>query len=127
MPVAQGPRHSKTKFSPRVRMRSWRAGTYPGVKAVSLVTKRGPLKARTQSDIAMHSRRSFADFLDTPVTGITRDACAKRFAELSKRGPTTANQAFRYLRSVLSYVSHRHWEDNEPLLRHNPVNVLKYS
>jgi hypothetical protein len=90
-------------------------------------TKHGALKARTHSDIAAHSRRSFADWLDTPVTSITRDACAKRFAELSKRGPTTANQAFRYLRSVLNYASHRHWVDDEPLLRHNPVDVLKYS
>jgi integrase len=90
-------------------------------------TKHGALKARTQSDIAAHARKSFADWLDAPVTSITRDACAKRFAELSKRGPTTANQAFRYLRSVLNYASHRHWVDDEPLLRHNPVDVLKYS
>ena len=90
-------------------------------------TKNGPLKARTQMDIDAHSRRSFADWLDKPVTSITRDACADRFAELSKRGPTTANQAFRYLRSILNYARNRHWVDDEPLLRHNPVDVLNYS
>ena len=90
-------------------------------------TKNGALKVRTKSDIAAHSRRSFADWLDKPITSITRDACASRFAKLSKRGPTTANQAFRYLRSVLNYARNRHWVDDEPLLRHNPVDVLKYS
>jgi integrase len=90
-------------------------------------TKSGVLKARTQLDIAAHSRRSFADWLDKPVTSITRDACAHRFTELSRRGPTTANQAFRYLRSILNYACNRHWVDDEPLLRHNPVDVLKYS
>jgi integrase len=90
-------------------------------------TKHGSLKARTQHDIDAHSRRSFADWLDKPITAITRHACADRFAVLSQRGPTTANQAFRYLRSVLNYASNRHWVDNDPLLRHNPVDVLKYS
>jgi integrase len=90
-------------------------------------TKNGALKARTQTEINAHSRRSFADWLDKPVTSITRDACAKRFTEVSKRGPTTANQAFRYLRSVLNYANNRHWVDDEPLLRQNPVDVLKFS
>jgi integrase len=90
-------------------------------------TKNGALKARTQTEIHAHSRRSFADWLDKPVTSITRDACAKRFTEVSKRGPTTANQAFRYLRSVLNYANNRHWVDDEPLLRQNPVDVLKFS
>ncbi|MDP1692679.1 MAG: integrase family protein [Burkholderiaceae bacterium] len=90
-------------------------------------TKNGALKARTQMDINAHSRKSFADWLDKPVTSITRDACAHRFAEVSKRGPTTANQAFRYLRSILNYARNRHWVDDEPVLRQNPVDVLKYS
>jgi integrase len=90
-------------------------------------TKNGALRVRTKSDIAAHSRRSFADWLDQPITSITRDACASRFTKLSMRGPTTANQAFRYLRSVLNYARNRHWVDDEPLLRHNPVDVLKYS
>lgn len=90
-------------------------------------TKHGALKARTQKDIDAHSRKSFADWLDKPIIAITRHACADRFAALSQRGPTTANQAFRYLRSVLNYASNRHWVDDEPLLRHNPVDALKYS
>jgi integrase len=90
-------------------------------------TKNGALKVRTKLDIAARSRRSFADWLDQPITSITRDACAHRFTALSRRGPTTANQAFRYLRSILNYARNRHWVDDEPLLRHNPVDVLKYS
>lgn len=90
-------------------------------------TKNGALKARTQTEINAHSRRSFADWLDRPVISITRDACAQRFTRISKRGPTTANQAFRYLRSILNYTRSRHWVDDEPLLRHNPVDALKYS
>jgi integrase len=90
-------------------------------------TKSGALKARTQAEINAHSRRSFGDWLDRPVTSTTRDACAKRFSEVSQRGPTSANQAFRYLRSILNYTRSRHWVDDEPLLSHNPVDVLKYS
>ena len=58
---------------------------------------------------------------------ITRDACACRFAQISKRGPTTANQTIRYLRSVLDYALNRHRVGDESLLRENPVDVLKYS
>lgn len=90
-------------------------------------TKNGALRVRTQADINAHSRNSFADWLDKPIASITRDDCANRFAAVSKRGPTTANQAFRYLRSVLNYASNRYWADDEPLLRRNPVDVLKYS
>ena len=38
-------------------------------------TKNGPLRTRTKADISDHGHRSFADWLDKPITAISRDDC----------------------------------------------------
>lgn len=88
-------------------------------------TKNGPLRARTKADINYHGDKHFEDWLDKPVRAITRDACAKRFAELSKAGPASANQAFVVLRALLNFARDRYRTNDEPLLPENPVDVLK--
>lgn len=88
-------------------------------------TKNGPLRERTKADVAHHGGHSFSDWLDKPITTITRAACLARFALLSKAGPTRANQAFIVLRAVLNFARDRYRANDAPLLSENPVDVLK--
>lgn len=88
-------------------------------------TKNGPLRQRTKDDIEYHATKSFVAWIDKPVKSITRDAVAKRFAELSEAGPATANQAFVVLRALLNFARDRYRTNDEPLMVENPVDVLK--
>jgi integrase len=88
-------------------------------------TKNGPLRARIKADIVHHGNSSFADWLDRPITAITRGACLKRFALLSRSAPTRANQAFVVLRALLNFARDRYRPNDAPLVTENPVNALK--
>ena len=69
----------------------------------------------------------FGDWMDKPFYAITPAMIVERMAELTKRGATTANNAFRCLRALLNWTI-----DNEAymstdglsLLQVNPVSVL---
>lgn len=50
-------------------------------------TKHGPLKASSKADIERHVTKNFEAWADKPVALITRDACVRRFRELSARAP----------------------------------------
>jgi integrase len=67
---------------------------------------------------------SFSDWADKPITTITRDLCSARFSELSARGPTQANQAFRILRALLNYAREAYRAGDTPILPENPVAVV---
>ncbi len=82
------------------------------------------LKPRTIADIERHVTKSFAAWESKPVISITREACKKRFGEMSKVGPQQANQAFRVLRALLKYARGVYRTDEAPLLPENPVEVL---
>ena len=86
--------------------------------------KGGELTPRTKADITRHIRVSFADWADKPITSITRDLCSARFSELSARGPTQANQAFRILRALLNYAREAYRAGDVPILLENPVAVV---
>ena len=86
--------------------------------------KGGELTPRTKADIARHIRVSFADWASKPITSITRDLCSARFSELSARGPTQANQAFRILRALLNYAREAYRAGDVPILPENPVAVI---
>jgi Arm DNA-binding domain len=88
-------------------------------------TKSGPPRARTKADIVHHGEHSFADWLDKPITTITRDACLARFVALSKVGPTRANQAFVVLRALLNFARDRYRTNESPVMIDNPVEVLR--
>ena len=79
-------------------------------------------------------RRSFQDWLDKPVSRISKDMVQKRHKKISATvGPRSneegakalANQAMRFLRSLMNYVASS-YEDSEgkPILAENPVNRL---
>jgi integrase len=89
-------------------------------------TRHGKLAKRSQEDIENHVTKSFAAWADKPVTQITRDACVKRFREMSKTAPGQANQAFRNLRALLNWAreSNATNEGTYPILAINPVVLM---
>lgn len=70
------------------------------------------------------------DWLNTPVTGITRQMVEDRFKQLSsgsKRGTSgkaNANLTMHVLRAVLNWASLKYEVDGEPLIAVNPVARL---
>lgn len=86
--------------------------------------KGGELTPRTKADIRRHLKMSFSDWAAQPVANITRDSCSARFSELSTKGPTQANQAFRILRALLNYAREAYRPGGVPILPENPVSVI---
>jgi len=95
-------------------------------------TRNGPLKANTIRDINKHVDKSFADWAVRPVAAITRAMCEARHRELATGGltgerpaPAQAAQAFIVLRALLNWAMEKYRVGEEPLMRENPVRVLK--
>ena len=107
-------------------------------------------KPKTQNDMRSMFDRNFSDWLDRPITNISREAVLKRFGEIRQRvekrrtalikkrkqagletktysssdGQGEAQKAFRYLQAVInSFMNDT--VDGKPLLPNNPCNVLK--
>ena len=107
-------------------------------------------KPKTQSDMRSMFDRNFSDWLDRPITDISREAVLKRFGEIRQRvekrraaltkkrkqagletktysssdGQGEAQKAFRYLQAVInSFMDDT--VGGEPLLSSNPCKVLK--
>lgn len=71
------------------------------------------------------------DWVQLPMTDITRGMCLERHAALSSKpgprgsGHACANSAFRTLRMLFNYAMHRYRDDVEaPLVTANPVRCL---
>ncbi|TXI83478.1 MAG: integrase, partial [Cupriavidus sp.] len=95
-------------------------------------TRNGPLKANTVRDINVHVEKSFAAWKDRPIKAITRAMCEARHAELARGGltgerpaPTSARGAFVILRALINWAMDKYRVGDEPLIRENPVRVLK--
>lgn len=100
-------------------------------------TRGEPLRPTTQRDIERHMTTNLADWLDEPVSTITRDKCLTRFNEITARArakkradserPTgaQANQCFAYLRALLNWAREKYSNgDDYPLLPFNPVERM---
>lgn len=89
-------------------------------------TKHGALRPTSKADIEKCVTKTFATWADKPVATITRDACIKRFRELSKTAPAQANQAFRNLRALLNWAREKNAtsDGNYPILPVNPVSQM---
>lgn len=89
-------------------------------------TKHGPLRPTSKADIEKCVTKTFSSWADKPVVTITRDACIKRFRELSKTAPAQANQAFRNLRALLNWAREKNAtsDGNYPILPVNPVSQM---
>ena len=76
----------------------------------------------------MHKK--LGDWLDKPVTAITRDMVEQRFRKLSSGteigtpGKGDANLTMTILRATLNYASLKHEVDGVPLIPSNPVSRL---
>jgi len=82
------------------------------------------LKENSIRDIEKHLKSSFSDWVNKPVTQITRNMTDRRFDKLSKKSHAQANLAFRLLRGILNYAMAERTANDEPLIPENPVRVL---
>ncbi|MCG8054653.1 MAG: integrase family protein [Candidatus Thiodiazotropha endolucinida] len=83
----------------------------------------------TLRDYTHHLEKDLSDWLNKPITTITKHMVSKRHREIGERGAKAqANAVFRTLRSILNFAR-RHYEDGEgqSILPHNPVEVLGYT
>ena len=90
----------------------------------SYLQARRELKANSRADIEKHLTHAFKDWADKPILKITRDMVLMKFKELTDRGPTQANQAFRNLRAILNYAMATYRTGDKPTILENPVRVL---
>lgn len=86
-------------------------------------TKHGPLRPSSKADIKWCVERYLTTWADKPVVSVTREACIKRFRELSATAPTTANQVFRNLRALCNWAREMNvaQDGSYPILPINPV------
>ncbi|MEW8380513.1 MAG: tyrosine-type recombinase/integrase [Candidatus Thiodiazotropha taylori] len=83
----------------------------------------------TLRDYTHHLEKDLGDWLNRPITTITKHMVSKRHREIGERGAKAqANAVFRTLRSILNFARH-HYEDGEgqSILPYNPVEVLGYT
>ena len=89
------------------------------------------LRPRTIETYDENINRTLKDWLDLPLTSITRDMVKKRHEKLSNinglrgKGVASANQAMRLLRVIFNYAMLAY--DNgkgEPIINSNPVVIL---
>ncbi|PWG18061.1 tyrosine-type recombinase/integrase [Salibaculum griseiflavum] len=80
-------------------------------------------KPQTIRDIDKAMRR-FSDWLNKPVSEITGRMVKDRHAKLAATSPAQANLAMRYLRAALNHVIADCDDDDEPVLKSNPVDRL---
>jgi integrase len=85
-------------------------------------TKHGALRPASKADIE-HCMIRLGDWLDKPAAKITREACTKRFREISETAPVKANQVFRNLRALLNWARETNIapDGTYPILPINPV------
>lgn len=95
-------------------------------------TRNGPLKPNTLRDINEVVDKAFATWAHRPIASITRSMCEQRHAELARGGlngdrpaPTSARGAFVILRALINWAMDKYRVGDEPLIRENPVRVLK--
>lgn len=83
------------------------------------------LKPSTVFDYRRAMNEGFKDWLDKPVTQITKDMVSKRHARLGERGKTRADLSMRVLRAMLNFAGAR-YEDQQghSILPENPVRRL---
>jgi integrase len=89
-------------------------------------TKHGALRPTSKADIEKCVTKIFSEWADKPVVTITRDACLKRFRDLSKTAPAQANQSFRNLRALLNWAREKNAtsDGTYPILPVNPVSQM---
>ncbi|MES9933553.1 MAG: integrase family protein [Candidatus Sedimenticola sp. PURPLELP] len=90
---------------------------------------RKSLSPLTLRDYNYHLGSHLSDWLNKPITKITKHMVIARHQEIGERGAKAqANSVFRTLRAVLNFSKH-HYEDGEgqSILPYNPVEILGHA
>jgi integrase len=81
------------------------------------------LKPTTLKNYNQRLNLYLSDWLDLPVTAITKDMCEERHSSIS--GKAIANSTFRTLRALLTYAEAKYCDESgDPVLKNNPVKRL---
>ncbi|QYZ65688.1 MAG: hypothetical protein OI74_02285 [Gammaproteobacteria bacterium (ex Lamellibrachia satsuma)] len=90
---------------------------------------RKQLSPNTLKDYTYHLEHHLGDWLNKPITVITKHMVTRRHREIGERGAKAqANAVFRTLKSVLNFAKH-HYDDGQGLsiLPYNPVEILNHT
>jgi integrase len=90
-----------------------------------------PIRRDTQRNYHYAINRHFNDWLDMPITSITKDMVEQRHQELTvspnrlkTSGHGRANNALKKLSALINFASDRYGTEDEPLIKNNPVSRL---
>jgi integrase len=85
----------------------------------------GLLKPKTQQNYRQRLSHHLPDWMNLPVSKITKQMVEDRHREISVNTPSMANSVFRTLKALLNYASIK-YEDSEglPIVRANPTRRL---
>lgn len=89
------------------------------------------LRAQTKKNYHYAIRKHFKDWLDLPITSITKDMVEERHHELtiklnrlSTSGHGRANNAIKMLRRLFNFANDHYSIDGEPLIKTNPADRM---
>ncbi len=89
------------------------------------------IRKDTQRNYHYAINKHFNDWLDIPITSITKDMVEQRHHELTvspnrlgTSGHGRANNALKKLSTLINFASDRYGTDEEPLIKTNPVSRL---
>jgi integrase len=101
--------------------------------ADAYVDRPSKLKESSKREINRHVDTVFAAWKEKPIAAITEADCLKRYREMATKGlrgkgpaPGQANLSFTTLRALINFAMRQYKRtDGSPIIRHNPVGVLK--
>jgi integrase len=90
-----------------------------------------PIRKATKRNYSSAINRHLEDWLDMPITAISKDMIEQRHRELTDRpnrlktsGHGRANKTMKMLRALINFASDRFGTEDEPLIKSNPVDRL---
>jgi integrase len=85
-----------------------------------------PLRPATKFNLKQEIEKHFAEWLDRPVAGITRDMCMTQITKVEAGYPKQVARIAAYLSSLLNHARELHATDEGyPILAVNPVTRMK--
>jgi integrase len=85
-----------------------------------------PLRPAYKFNLRLEIEKHFADWLDKPVAGITRDMCMTKITAIEARYPKQVAKIAQYLSQLLNHAREMHaTDDGYPILAVNPVQRMR--
>lgn len=85
-----------------------------------------PLRPAYKFNLRQEIEKHFADWLDKPVAGITRDMCMTKVTAIEARYPKQVAKIAQYLSQLLNHAREMHaTDDGYPILAVNPVQRMR--